>query len=79
VTATKYCVLRGKPKLLNLLLEHGASLDGIRDYLDKVKDSSFKSHKREAVLSKFNAVLSKHEKWQRVKEYIKLSVGFSKV
>ncbi len=54
-------------------------MDGVRDYLDKVKHYSFKAEKKDVLVRRFDAVLSRYEKWYRVKEYLKLSQALSKV
>ncbi len=62
LTCARYCVIREKPKLLDLLLDYGAELDLVAEELEKQYYRDY---------DKFKAILFKHERWRRIRSFLK--------
>lgn len=72
LTPALYTIIRGKPKLLNLLLEYGASMDYVVN--EKVVQDGIKTSPPE-----IDYVHFKHQRWRRLRSYLKLLTNLNGV
>lgn len=72
ITPALYSIIRGKPKILNLLLEYGASMEYLVN--GKVVNDSIKASPPE-----FDYVHFKHSRWRRIRNYLKLQTNLGGV
>ncbi len=72
LTHALFAIVRGKPKLLNLLLEYGASMDYVVN--GKVVQDHIKTCPYE-----IEQVHFKHQRWRRLRDYLKLFTNLNGV